>query len=244
MNQCFLDRTGPTLSQARLPTSGVASRSPPTPRLSVRSPPPPPLSHQGRRAESNPLAWTFINGSTNPTFIKSPQCCANPFHPPPRKRLSSYSAAVLRSSLFHFVCSFSLGHLLGSTLVVSFGPSSSLVVLSAPPSTFPPPRPARRPSRSRAPPFRPTNPRLTEPLLPREGSWVDSPTVKVSSRWRDIGRVMIKVGRIFDYFRRTKSNRESLPALIPCPLPSPSFPLYQDFLQLLIKHYEFRCRVI
>lgn len=148
----------------------------------------------------------------------------NPFHPPPpRKRLSSHSAAVLRSSLFHFASSFSLGHLLGSTLVVSFGPSSSLVVLSAPPSTFPLARPARHFSPSpppRAPPFHPTDPRLTEPLLPREGSWVDSPSAKVSSRWRDIGRVVIKVGRIFDYFRRAQSNRENL-ALIP-PLASSS----------------------
>lgn len=153
--------------------------------------------------------------------------CETPFTPPPppRKRLSSHSAAGLRSSLFHFASSFSLGHLLGSTLVVSFGPSSSLVVLSAPPSTFPLARPARHfsPSRPppRAPPFHPTDPRLTEPLLPREGSWVDSPSAKVSSRRRDIGRVVIKVGRIFDYFRRAQSNRENL-ALIPPPPASSS----------------------
>lgn len=209
MNQCFLDRTGLTPSQTRLPTSGVVSRSPSTPsRLSVRPPPPPPRSHQGRRAESNPLAWTFINGSTNPTFIKSPQCCANPFHPPLHPARASLISFHSRSPFIPFpLCPLFLPRPSSRFYPRSLFWSFQFPRRSVRPSVNLPPIPPV--ALLRAPPFHPTDPRLTEPMLPREGSWVDSPSAKVSSRWRDIGRVVIKVGRIFDYFRRVQPNRES-----------------------------------
>jgi len=94
----------------------------------------------------------------------------------------------------------------------------------APPSTLPPTVP---PVTSPSIAFHPTDPRLTEPLL-RGGSWVDSPSVKVSLRWRDIKRVVIKVGRIFDYFRRAQPNRKSLSRQSLLPL-SHSIKIFYNF---------------
>lgn len=73
-----------------------------------------------RRPESNPLAEPSSTDLPTPPLSRAPSS-ANPFHPPPRTSL----VPIRSASLFHFTRrSFSIGHLPGSTLVVSFGPSS------------------------------------------------------------------------------------------------------------------------